>query len=70
MDSDIKLRHRQKLPGGGPSEFASDIYSEVSMTFTERWRLLFLAMLSIALIAAIACGGGDDEDTGSITGEW
>ncbi|MBT7077866.1 MAG: hypothetical protein HN926_00675, partial [Chloroflexi bacterium] len=31
------------------------------MTFTERWRILFLAMLSIALIAAIACGGGDDE---------
>ena len=33
------------------------------MTFTERWRILFLAMLSIALVAAIACGGGDDEDS-------
>ena len=33
------------------------------MTFTERWRILFLALLSIALVAAIACGGGDDEDS-------
>ena len=32
------------------------------MTFIDRWRIFFLAMLSIALIAAIACGGGDDEE--------
>ena len=31
------------------------------MTFTKSWRILFLAMLSFALVAAIACGG-DDED--------
>ena len=31
------------------------------MTFTKSWRILFLAMLSFALVPAIACGG-DDED--------
>ena len=31
------------------------------MTFTKSWRILFLAMMSFALVAAIACGG-DDED--------
>ena len=33
------------------------------MTFTKKWRILFLAMLSIALVAMIACGGDDDEDS-------
>jgi peptide/nickel transport system substrate-binding protein len=33
------------------------------MTFTKRWRILFLAMLSIALIAAIACGSDEGEDS-------
>ena len=31
------------------------------MTFTKSWRILFLAMLSFALVAAIACGGDDDD---------
>ncbi len=61
--SDINSCHKLKLSDDRLFEFASDIYSEVSMTFTERWRILFLAMLSIALVAAIACGGGDDEDS-------
>ena len=37
------------------------------MILNERWKVLFLAMLSLALVAAIACGGGDDdEDTGAV----
>ena len=57
----------KKLPSGSVSVIASDIYSEVGMILNERWKVLFLAMLSLALVAAIACGGGDDdEDTGAV----
>ena len=31
------------------------------MVFNERWRILFIAMLSIALVAAIACASDEEE---------
>ena len=51
----------KKLPRDGVSVSASDIYSEVSMILSTRWRILFIAMLSIALVAAIACASDEEE---------